>query len=129
MNVEIPLAPRRLSGSSVRTMIIMRSAVPAFVAHAVVLFGRTDTQKAELAELVDHVAREMLGAVPLGGEGLDLVARELARQLDDLLADVSRGRHRIPAPISCRAVLWPPFSRAAARVGTCACRVRPAAPS
>src|SRR6266545_7722370 len=34
MKVEIPLAPRRLSGSSVRTMIIIRSAVPAFVAQA-----------------------------------------------------------------------------------------------
>src|SRR5882724_3758460 len=34
MNVEIPLGPRRRSGWSVRAMIIMRSAVPAFVAQA-----------------------------------------------------------------------------------------------
>ena len=34
MNVEIPLAPRRASGVSVRTMIIIRSAVPALDAHA-----------------------------------------------------------------------------------------------
>ena len=34
MNVEMPLAPRRLPGASVRTMIIIRSAVPPFVAHA-----------------------------------------------------------------------------------------------
>src|SRR3989475_3267915 len=36
MNVEIPFAPRRALRVSVRTMIIMRSAVPAFVAHAFV---------------------------------------------------------------------------------------------
>src|SRR5436190_17217059 len=34
MNVEIPFAPRRLPGASVRTMIIIRSAVPPLVAHA-----------------------------------------------------------------------------------------------
>src|SRR6267143_4877905 len=39
MNVEIPLAPRRALGWSVRTMIIIRSAVPAFVAHALVPFN------------------------------------------------------------------------------------------
>src|SRR5882762_4458777 len=39
MNVEIPFAPRRALGSSVRTMIIIRSAVPAFVAHALVPFN------------------------------------------------------------------------------------------
>src|SRR6266851_1053371 len=39
MNVEIPLGPRRALGVSVRTMIIMRSAVPAFVAHALVPFS------------------------------------------------------------------------------------------
>src|SRR6267142_6104 len=39
MNVEIPFAPRRALGSSVRTMIIIRSAVPAFVAHAFVPFS------------------------------------------------------------------------------------------
>src|SRR5438874_3348983 len=39
MNVEIPLAPRRALAWSVRTMIIMRSAVPAFVAHALVPFS------------------------------------------------------------------------------------------
>src|ERR1043166_1922952 len=39
MNVEIPLAPRRAPGLSVRTMIIMRSAVPAFVAHALAPFS------------------------------------------------------------------------------------------
>src|SRR3989442_8941483 len=38
MNVEIPFAPRRALRVSVRTMIIMRSAVPAFVAHAFVPF-------------------------------------------------------------------------------------------
>src|SRR5437773_2223628 len=35
----MPLAPRRASGVSVRTMIIMRSAFPAFVAHAFVPFS------------------------------------------------------------------------------------------
>src|SRR5207249_6965884 len=39
MKVEIPLAPRRAFGVSVRAMIIMRSAVPAFVAHALVPFS------------------------------------------------------------------------------------------
>src|SRR5438093_215041 len=39
MKVEIPLAPRRALGVSVRAMIIMRSAVPAFVAHALVPFS------------------------------------------------------------------------------------------
>src|SRR5213593_171495 len=39
MNVEMPLAPRRASGLSVRTMIIMRSAVPAFVAQALAPFS------------------------------------------------------------------------------------------
>src|SRR6266478_1262249 len=39
MNVEIPLGPRRALGVSVRAMIIMRSAVPAFVAHALVPFS------------------------------------------------------------------------------------------
>src|SRR6266446_1503651 len=39
MHVEIPLGPRRALGVSVRTMIIMRSAVPAFVAHALVPFS------------------------------------------------------------------------------------------
>src|SRR6266516_4178601 len=39
MIVEMPLAPRRASGVSVRTMIIMRSAFPAFVAHAFVPFS------------------------------------------------------------------------------------------
>src|SRR5258705_122312 len=34
MNVEIPFAPRRASGVSVRTMIIIKSAVPAFDAQA-----------------------------------------------------------------------------------------------
>ena len=34
MNVEIPLAPRRAPGRSVRTMIIIRSAVAPLVAHA-----------------------------------------------------------------------------------------------
>ena len=34
MNVDIPLAPRRAPGRSVRTMIIITSAVPPFVAHA-----------------------------------------------------------------------------------------------
>ena len=34
MNVEIPFAPRRSPGVSVRTMIIIRSAVPPLVAHA-----------------------------------------------------------------------------------------------
>src|SRR6266550_872082 len=148
MKVEIPFAPRRRSGSSVRTMIIMRSAVPEFVAHAlaplstqsfpsfvacaasdaaserasgggdflehhqvgdavethpVVLFRRAHAEEAELAELVDYVTREMAGAIPLGGERLDLLAGELARELGDLVADVSRGRHRIPRPIFCRA--------------------------
>src|SRR6266568_5996533 len=39
MKVEMPLAPRRASGRSVRTMIIIRSAVPALVAHAFVPFS------------------------------------------------------------------------------------------
>src|SRR3989442_3367531 len=39
MNVEMPLAPRRASGLSVRTMIIMRSAFPAFVAQALAPFS------------------------------------------------------------------------------------------
>src|SRR3989441_2549295 len=39
MKVEMPFAPRRAFGWSVRTMIIMRSAVPAFVAHAFVPFS------------------------------------------------------------------------------------------
>src|SRR6266566_7066897 len=39
MNVEIPLGPRRALGVSVRTMIIIRSAVPAFVAHAFAPFS------------------------------------------------------------------------------------------
>src|SRR5881296_3300672 len=39
MNVEIPFGPRRALGVSVRAMIIMRSAVPAFVAHALVPFS------------------------------------------------------------------------------------------
>src|SRR6266404_3443660 len=42
MNVEIPLAPRRALGESVRTMTIMRSAVPAFVAHAFFFFRAED---------------------------------------------------------------------------------------
>src|SRR5207249_8569665 len=98
-------------------------------AHAVVLFRRAHPQKAQLAELVDDVAREVLGAIPFGRERLDLFAGEFARQLDDLLADVSRGRHRTPGPIFCRAVLWRPFSQAAAPADTCARRARPAAPS
>src|SRR2546430_17710174 len=36
MNVEIPFAPRRASGRSVRTMTIITSAVPPLVAHAFV---------------------------------------------------------------------------------------------
>src|SRR2546428_7890756 len=36
MNVEIPFAPRRASGRSVRTMTIITSAVPPLVAHALV---------------------------------------------------------------------------------------------
>src|SRR5207253_2152440 len=39
MNAELPLGPRRALGVSVRAMIIMRSAVPAFVAHALVPFS------------------------------------------------------------------------------------------
>src|SRR2546422_8300442 len=36
MNVEIPFAPRRASGRSVRSITIITSAVPPFVAHALV---------------------------------------------------------------------------------------------
>src|SRR5204862_3114021 len=96
--------------------------------HAVVLFRRAHSQEAELADLVDHVAREMAGAIPLGGERLDLLARELAGELDDLGADVNRGMHRPPGPLPCRAVLGRPFSRAAAPAGTSAWRAPPAAP-
>ena len=39
MNVEIPSAPRRASAASVRTITIMRSAVPPLVAHAFMPFS------------------------------------------------------------------------------------------
>jgi hypothetical protein len=39
MNVEIPLAPRRSAAVSVRTMTIMRSAVPPLVAQAFIPFS------------------------------------------------------------------------------------------
>src|SRR5256886_15818822 len=39
MNVEIPFAPRRASGRSVRSITIITSAVPPLVAQALVLSG------------------------------------------------------------------------------------------
>src|SRR2546428_788822 len=83
----------------------------------------------EFAQLVDHVAREVAGAIPLGGERLGLLAREPPRQPDDLPADGRRGRHRTPGPSSRPTVLWPPLARAAGPAGTSARRARPEAPS
>src|SRR5207245_9579612 len=96
--------------------------------RAVVLVRRAHAEEAELAELVDHVAREVRGAVPLRRERLDPGAAELARQVDDLAlhlgetGGLNRDRHRNRGRSFAPGALPPPFCGAAGPARTCRCR-------
>ena len=92
--------------------------------HAAVLLGHRHPEEAEPAQLVDHIAREMLGAVPLRRLRLDARERELPRQIDDLALrlgepDLNHGSHRTPARSSAPAGPRRRACGAAARAGTC----------
>src|SRR5207249_9145871 len=93
-------------------------------AHPVVLLGRGHPEEAGLAELVEHVAREVGGAVPLGRMRLDSGARELARQIDDLTlrlgkaGGLNRDRHRSHGRSSGPGAPPRPSSATAAPAGT-----------
>jgi hypothetical protein len=69
--------------------------------QAVVLLGEQHAEEAELPHLPDEGGLEVLIAVPLGREGRDVLAREVARQALDLalrLGQRQQGVEHVHAP-------------------------------
>ena len=72
-------------GSTHDDLLDDRLVVHVGEARAAVLLGKEDAEEAELAELAEDLARELLGLVPAHDVGPDLGVAEIAKRLEDRL--------------------------------------------